>query len=60
MLYASNGLTQLAFNDCTGFTRASCLTYVSSVATTLYLKVWPYDATSIGVDSWYGLAVVKQ
>lgn len=60
-LYASNGLTQLAFNDdCTGFTRASCLTYTSSVTTTLYLKVWPYDATSIGIDSWYGLAVVRQ
>lgn len=60
-LYASDGVTQLAFNDdCTGFTRASCLTYVSSMSTTLYLKVWPYDATSIGADSWYGLAVVRQ
>ena len=60
-LYASNGMTQLAFNDdCTGFTRASCLTYTSSVSATLYLKVWPYDATSIGADSWYGLAVVRQ
>jgi len=60
-LYASNGLTELAFNDdCTGFTRASCLTYTSSVTTTVYLKVWPYDGTSIGSDSWYGLAVVKQ
>ena len=60
-LYAGNGLTQLAFDDdCTGYTRASCLTYTSSVSTTVYLKVWPYDATSIGVDSWYGLAVVRQ
>ncbi len=60
-LYASDGVTQLAFNDdCTGFTRASCLTYTSSVSATLYLKVWPYDATSIGADSWYGLAVVRQ
>lgn len=60
-LYASNGLTQLAFNDdCTGFTRASCLTYTSSVSATLYLKLWPYDATSIGPDSWYGLSVVRQ
>jgi len=60
-LYASDGLTQLADNDdCTGFTRASCLTYTSSVTTTLYLKVWPYDGTSIGTDSWYGLTVVKQ
>jgi hypothetical protein len=60
-LYAGNGLTQLALNDdCTGFTRASCLTYTSSLSTTLYLKLWPYDATSIGPDSWYGLSVVKQ
>ncbi len=60
-LYASNGLTQLADNDdCTGFTRASCLTYTSSLSATLYLKLWPYDATSIGPDSWYGLSVVKQ
>ncbi len=60
-LYASNGVTQLAFNDdCTGFTRASCLTYVSSLSTTLYLKVWPYDASSIGANSWYDLSVVRQ
>lgn len=60
-LYANDGVTQLAFNDdCTGFTRASCLTYTSSLSTTLYLKVSPYDATSIGADSWYGLAVVRQ
>jgi hypothetical protein len=60
-LYAANGVTQLAINDdCTNFTRASCLTYTSSVSTTLYLKVSPYDASSVGVDSWYGLAVVKQ
>jgi hypothetical protein len=59
-LYANDGVTQLAFNDdCTGFTRASCLTYPSSVSTTLYLKVWTYDATSIGADSWYSLSVVK-
>jgi len=60
-LYAANGLTPLATNDdCTAYTRASCLTYTSSVSTTLYLKVSPYDAASIGVNSWYGLAVVKQ
>ena len=60
-LYAANGLTPLATNDdCTNLTRASCLTYTSSVSTTLYLKVSPYDASSVGVNSWYGLAVVKQ
>jgi hypothetical protein len=60
-LYAANAITEVAHNDdCTGFTRASCLTYTSSISTTLYLKLWPYDATSIGADSWYGLAVVKQ
>ena len=60
-LYAANGMTPLASNDdCTGYTRASCLTYNSSVSTTLYLKVSPYDASSAGTDSWYGLAVVKQ
>lgn len=60
-LYAANGTTPLASNDdCTGLTRASCLTYTSSVSTTLYLKVTPYDASSVGVDSWYGLAVVRQ
>ena len=60
-LYAGNGFTEVAFNDdCTGFTRASCLTYTSSVSATLYLKLWPYDATSIGPDSWYGLSVVRQ
>ncbi len=60
-LYASNGTTQLAFNDdCTPYTRASCLTYPSSISTTLYLKVWPYDTTSIGPDSWYSLSVVRQ
>ncbi len=60
-LYANDGVTQLALNDdCTGFTRASCLAYASSLSTTLYLKLWPYDATSIGPDSWYGLSVVKQ
>lgn len=60
-LYATDGVTQIAFNDdCTGFTRASCLTYTLSVSATLYLKVWPYDDTSIGVDSWYGLAVGRQ
>jgi hypothetical protein len=60
-LYAANGVTQLAINDdCTNLTRASCLTYTSSVSTTLYLKVSPYDASSVGVDSWYGLAVVRQ
>ncbi len=60
-LYAANGTTPLASNDdCTGYTRASCLTYTSSISTTLYLQVSPYDASSVGVDSWYGLAVVKQ
>ena len=60
-LYAANGMTPLASNDdCTGYTRASCLTYTSSVSTTLYLKVSPYDASSVGADSWYGLAVVRQ
>lgn len=60
-LYAANGTTPVASNDdCTGLTRASCLTYTSSVSTTLYLKVTPYDASSVGVDSWYGLAVVRQ
>jgi hypothetical protein len=60
-LYATNGSTPLANNDdCTNLTRASCLTYTSSVSTTLYLKVSPYDASSVGVDSWYGLAVVRQ
>lgn len=60
-LYASDGVTQLAFNDdCSGFTRASCLTHTSSVSTTLYLKLWPYDATSVGPESWYGLSVVRQ
>lgn len=60
-LYAANGITPLARNDdCNGYTRASCLTYTSSVSTTLYLEVSPYDASSIGPDSWYGLTVVKQ
>jgi hypothetical protein len=60
-LYAANGSTPLASNDdCTGLTRASCLTYTSSVSTTLYLKVTPYGASSVGVDSWYGFAVVRQ
>ncbi len=60
-LYAENGITPLASNDdCTGYTRASCLTYSSSVSTTLYLKVSPYDGSSVGPDSWYGLTVVKQ
>jgi hypothetical protein len=60
-LYAANGVTQLAINDdCTNLTRASCLTYASSVSATLYLKVSPYNASSVGVDSWYGLAVVRQ
>jgi hypothetical protein len=60
-LYAANGITPLAINDdCTNLTRASCLTYTSTVSITLYLKVSPYDASSVGVNSWYGLAVVKQ
>jgi hypothetical protein len=60
-LYAANGSTPLGSNDdCTGLTRASCLTYTSSVSTTLYLKVTPYDTLSVSADSWYGLAVVRQ
>ena len=59
-LYASNGVTQLALNDdCSLTTRASCLTWTVSTATTLYIQVTPYNAQSIGPDRWYDLAVVK-
>jgi len=59
-LYASNGVTQLALNDdCSLTTRASCLTWTVSAATTLYLQVTPYNAQSVGPDRWYDLAVVK-
>ena len=59
-LYASNGVTQLALNDdCSLTTRASCLTWTVSAATTLYIQITPYNSQSIGSDRWYDLAVVK-
>ena len=60
-LFASNGVTQLGMNDdCTIYTRASCLTWVSNISTMLYLQITPYDNTSIGPDRWYSLSVVQQ
>lgn len=59
-LYASNGVTKLAENDdCTLYTRASCLTWTTSATTTLYIQIAPYNAQSIGADRWYDLAVVR-
>ncbi len=58
-LYAANGVTRLAENDdCTGYTRASCLTWTASTATTLYIQIIPYNAPSVGADRWYDLSVV--
>ena len=59
-LYASNGTTLLSSNDdCTPTTRASCLTWTAGTSSTLYIKVWPYDASSAGPNAWYDLSVVK-
>ena len=60
-LYASNGTTLLSSNDdCSPTTRAACITWTTNTSSTLYVKVWPYDATSVGPNSWYDLSVVKQ
>ena len=59
-LYASTGVTQLALNDdCSLTTRASCVTWLVSTATTVYIQITPYNSQSIGPDRWYDLAVVK-
>jgi hypothetical protein len=59
-LFASNGVTQLAENDdCTLYTRASCITWTTSTATTLYVQIAPYNTQSLGADRWYDLAVVR-
>ncbi len=59
-LYASNGVTQLAENDdCTPYTRASCLTWTTTTSTTLYIRIAPYNSQSIGSDRWYDLTVVR-
>lgn len=58
-LYAANGVTRLAENDdCTPYTRASCLTWTASAATTLFIQLTPYNSQSIGADRWYDLSVV--
>jgi hypothetical protein len=59
-LYASNGVTQLAENDdCTLYTRASCITWTTSTSTTLYVQIAPYNSQSSGPDRWYDLTVVR-
>jgi hypothetical protein len=60
-LYASNGTTQLAYNDdCAGVGIDSCINWEVTTNTTLYLKVNNYFSGYGGREYLYDLSVIRQ
>jgi len=60
-LYASDGVTQLAYNDdCGGAGVSSCIVWEASSPSAVYIKVQNYFSQRGGRDYAYDLKVLRQ
>jgi hypothetical protein len=60
-LYASDGATQLAYNDdCGGAGVSSCIVWEASSSSTVYIKIQNYFSQRGGRDYAYDLKVLRQ